>query len=253
MRRAVTLLALALLASAGCDQLFTLQHLGPPIDAPEADALPSCEDPTPFGSECRTVMLPVTNDTFITATEPDAAFGTRDAMRISSTDPALLKFDTSLIAPGERIAAMTLALDPKYNQSAKTCSTDNQTCELCPSPGFGAWELRWMRTSWNEAQATWNLPAGAGTSWTTPGAAAVPDDRSERVATGAPPVGGGSLILTVTADQLHARSPDCYRTENQLALLVTIEGIAYFDVREGSACITGAPPQLTVTLCRDSL
>lgn len=252
MRRAVTLLAPALLTSAGCDQLFALQPLGPPLDAPEVDALPACEDPTPFGSECRTVMLPITNDTYITATEPAVAFGARDAMRISSTEPALLKFETSQIAPDERIASLTLALDPKYNQQAKTCSTDNLTCELCPTAALGAWELRWMRTSWNEAQATWNLPAGPGTSWTLPGAAAVPDDHSERVATGAPPVGGGSLVLTVTAEELLARSPNCYRTENQLALLVTIEGIAYFDVREGSACITGSPPLLTVTLCRDA-
>jgi hypothetical protein len=198
-------------------------------------------------------MLPITNDTFISQTEPDTAFGTRDALRISSNEPALLKFDTSMIADDERIAAMTLSIDPKYSQQAKACSTDNVTCDVCPTPGLGAWEVRWMRTDWNDAQATWNGPTGTGTTWSMPGAAGVPDDRSDLVATGPPPVGGGSVIMPIASDKLLAHSPDCYRTPNQLAIQLTIDGSAYFDVHEGTVCLTGTevPALLEATLCRD--
>jgi hypothetical protein len=245
---------LAVLACPACEQLFGLQHLDPPIDAKEIDAPRACEDPTPFGSECRTVMLPITNDTFITEASSDTPFGSYDALKISGLTPALLKFDTSQIAADERIASMTLTIDPKYAQGAKACSNDNLTCMTCPTPALGAWQIRWMRTDWNEAEATWSSPS-AGATWSMPGASAEPDDRSAVVASGAPPVGGGSMVMPITSEQLLEHSPNCYRTESQLALMLAIEGLAYFDTKEGTVCTDGPeiPALLDVTLCRDAL
>ena len=247
MRLAATI---ALFASAGCDQLFKLEHLDhvdAGIDAP-IDALPPCENAAPFGPSCRTIQLPLTGDTYLSAQATNTPLGTSDAFRISSTEPALFKFAAADIQPDERIASLKLTLDPYVSQNAKTCSSDGIICELCPAPGLGAWALHWVIADWNQAEATWNHASPA-SPWVLPGAAGVPDDRSELVASG---VSGASLVIVeATADQLLARSPECYRTATSLALLVTIDGSAYFDAFEPNDCVGAeAPPVLEVSLCR---
>jgi hypothetical protein len=242
--KGVAVIVSALLCgSVGCDQLFGAQHVDLDRDA-AIDAAPACENAMPFGSECRTLSLTLTNDTHLSPTTPDTPLGGRDAIKIAASEPGLFKFLTTDFAADERIAAMTLTLDPLYSKNAKACSVDNMTCELCPSPAFGAWQLYYLTTSWNEAEATWNTP------WSTPGASATPEDRSTLIATG-PPTATGDLVMPVSSDALLAHSPDCFRQDGALALLVSIEGAAYFDGHEANQCgIPGKPPALTVTLCR---
>ena len=245
---APTLLPACVVAFGGCDYLFQLQQVHP-VDA-SIDALASCEDLTPFGSSCRTVELLLTNDTYLSATAPDTPLGTRDAIRISSTDPALFKFDTTAIEPDERIARLTLTLDPYVSQNAKACSATADTCELCPAPGLGSWKLHWASPNWNQAEATWNHTAAPMIPWAAPGANGIPDDRSEVVASG--PSGTSLLIADIPSADLLARSPNCYRNADSLAILVTLDGAAFFDSRERNACgaTTESPPKLEVTLCR---
>jgi hypothetical protein len=63
------------------------------------------------------------------------------------------------------------------------------------------------------------------------------------------------MVMPITSEQLLEHSPNCYRTENQLALMLAIEGVAYFDTKEGTVCTDGPeiPALLDVTLCRDAL
>jgi hypothetical protein len=239
-----------LIAGAGCDQLFKLEHVARHDAA--LDAAPSaCEDRSPFGMSCRDVTLVATSDTYLSAAAPDTPLGTRDAIRISSTEPGLFKFDTSMIATDERIAAMHFSLNPYESVNAKACSTNGVICQLCPAPSIGGWNLHWTTVDWNEAQTTWNhellMPSQP---WVAPGAAGIPDDRSELVALGVSP--SDVFEIDIGDEALRAHSPNCYRGENRLALLVTIEGVAYFDARENNDCASNIemPPTLVVSVCR---
>jgi hypothetical protein len=242
-------LVIPLACVVGCDQLFKLDHLEPLDAAPDATTS-SCENPAPFTQDCRPLTLPLTSDTFLSAANPDTPFGLRDALHISDDGPALLKFDTTAIAAGERIASLKLTLDPYFSVSTLLCGT-NATCGVCPAPSIGAWSLHWAITGWNQSNTTWNLADSPATAWATPGAAAIPIDRSERIAsgTGAPSL----LIIDVGSEALLAHSPDCYRSADRLALLVTVEGGAYFDASEDTPCDNGGaerPPLLEALVCR---
>ena len=230
----------------GCHELFGLDYITP------TDAAPPCEDPTPFGLQCRDLTLPITHDGFLSATMPEIAFGTRDAIRISDHEPGIFMFDTIDIADDERIAAMTLTLDPLYSRGAYACSSTNAACTICPAPAIGSWSVHWMPTTWNQAQATWT-DAAAGTPWVLPGAQSIPEDRSPVVASG-PPTGGSSglLVMSISRDELLAKSPNCYRMGRSIALLVTIQGSTYVEPLEDTRCVSGLsnPAELTVTVCR---
>ena len=247
MRVAITL-ASACIALTGCDYLFQLQQVER-VDA-DIDALAACEDPAPFGSMCRTMQFTLSDDTYLSSTVPDQSFGARDAIFISSNEPALFKFATPPFDVGERIASMKLTLDPYVSSQAKACSSTGITCTVCPPPALGTWNLHWTTTNWNQATATWNHSDAPNTPWSLPGAAGIPDDRSPLVASG---VSGTSvLVVDVSENELLAHSPDCYRRPDSIALLVTLEGAAYFDAREENVCNTAVetPPSLEVSLCR---
>lgn len=234
--------------AAGCDQLFKLDHL----KTIAVDASPPCEDPTPFGTDCRTLALPLTNDTYLSESSPDTPLGTRDAIRISANEPGLFKFDTTAIGADERIADVTLTLDPNWTKNAKACSPSGSLCTLCPAPSIGSWSVAWTITGWSQTATTWNLADAPATPWAIPGAKGIPADRSEVVATGAAPTGDTQLVMHIPADRLLARSPNCYRSADRLALLVTIEGAAYFESSEVNNCDPAVenPATLTVTVCR---
>ena len=93
-------------------------------------------------------------------------------------EPALFKFFTGDIAPDERIAEMTLELDPYFSMQAKACNDSNHAaCIPCPASNIGIWHLSYARTDWTQSQATWN-EASTGMTWAAAGASEFPTDRS---------------------------------------------------------------------------
>jgi hypothetical protein len=245
---------LLLTASAGCDKLFSIDKvtIDASIDAPPDVGIdaPMCENSTPFGTNCRMITLPLTEDTYLQSSDPATAFGTLDAVRTTATDPALFKFFTGGIAADERIAEMTLELDPYFGMMAKAChDADHTTCGMCPPADIGVWQIAYVRTDWMQSEATWNQVATS-VAWREPGAAAIPDDRSDVLASG-PGVASGQLFMTIPGSVLLQHSPDCYRSADSIALRVTTQGLSYFEAQELNLCAGDSlNPTLAVTLCK---
>lgn len=238
-----SLAALFLLASA-CDEVFDLEEVTPP------DAPPPCENATPFGTSCRMLDVPITSDTFISQAQPDTPLGMLDALHISPTDRALLKFSTVGVDADERIAGIRLTLMPYWRTQAKLCSTDGMMCNVCPAASIEGWDLHWAITGWNQLSTTWNVADDPNVPWTRAGADAIPDDRSPVVISGAPPAANTALVIDVPADALLTHSPNCYRDGDRLAVLITLTGSAYFGSSEPNLCAIDEPPTMQLTLCR---
>lgn len=239
-----SLAALILLAS-GCAEVFDIEEIVPP------DAPPPCENAAPFGMSCRTLDLSLLSDTFISQAEPNTALGMLDAIHISSTDRALIKFSTAGIEADERIAGVRLTLTPYWMRQARACSSSRADCTVCPAPSIEGWNLHWAITGWSQTATTWNfVDVPNNTPWTLPGADAIPNDRSPVIVSGPPPAANTALVITVPEDALRAHSPDCYRYEERLAVMITLAGTAYFGSSEPNPCFGNEPPTMQLTLCR---
>jgi len=228
---------LLLISLAACNQVLGIHATGLAHDA-AIDA--------PAG--CHRITAPIVSDTFLSQANPTTAYGTADAMIVTDSDPALLKFYLGgMIQSGERIldAKLSLAAYPN-NYQPHVCASPTQPfgCYYCMT-GYASWQLYWMTSDWTELDATWDS-AKASTPWSAPGASG-PSDRSDRVASG--PAATGTIGMEATEVDTQMVDPTPYVGDTlSLELLVT-QGQATFGVHEKGGCGPAQPASLDLMVC----
>ena len=238
-------LALVLVATVGCDGVFQLTHVGPPPPDAPPDAARPCFNPEPFGATCRTIMVPLIADTALSSAMPDTAYGTKDAVKVTASDPGLFKFDLAGIESTERIAGARLAV-PVVTPTGTAIACGTNGCNLaCGPSSVESSRLYWLTPDWSQQYATFNA-ADQNLPWNVPGAAGT--ERSELVATGLPPT-NNALQIDVAPEDIMRIKPECFAT-TQLGMLVLVQGTAWFRQLGNQPCTIERSATLELTLCK---
>ncbi len=154
-----------------------------------------------LGPGISSLTLPVSADTFITATSPDREHGRAAVLRVEKSGPsrALVGFAPGSLAAavaGNQVLAAQLQLGVAAN--AKNWGAAGRT--------IGAYRLT---TAWSEAAATWDCPADTNLDNAVPDCAA--------------PWSGGSFVAAPTATALITR-----QTTGSVSFDVTADVTAFF-------------------------